>query len=119
MVDDKDARRRVRINEDKIKITSEAFNKDELTITEVAARAGLSARTVDRWLALGLIPSPIWSKPGRKKKGFKHRYPNHHRFPREYAEALRDCMVIKNSVYGHGKNSAIKKLCYSRLLQFI
>jgi hypothetical protein len=114
-----ESRKRVKNNEKKIKVTSEAFTRDELTIGDLANRSGLSSRTVDRWLAIGVIPSPIWSRPGRKKKGFRHRYPNRHRFSRDYAEALRDCVVIKNSSCGYGKNSALKKLCYSRLLKFI
>lgn len=119
MENKKEERKRVRKNEKKIKVTGDAFTRDDLTIGDLAKRSGLSSRTVDRWLSIGIIPSPIWSKRGKKKRGFKHRYPNRHRFSRDYAEALRDCVVIKNSSCGYGKNSALKKLCYSRLLNFI
>ena len=99
---------KIRRHEKFEKKTCLPFNHDHLTVKQIADRAGLSRVTVHIWLKEGLIPSPQKYRKLRKNL-----------FRREYAETLRDCVIIRNSTIGYRTRQEFKKLAWKRLIKVL
>jgi hypothetical protein len=110
-------KKKISRNAEKEITTAGPYDHDDLSIEEVAARVGVAAITMRMWLCKRLIPTP------KRKRGpkpmMKHCGPNRHHFKREYAEALRDCVIIRKSTTDYHSEEAFRDLCYSRLKKFI
>lgn len=110
------SRKKIYAKEKLEKKTVEPYDRDFLTVAEVAARAGTTKRSLQRWLDEGTVPSPKTSKRGPKVFRFT---PNkyHHCFSRQFAEALRDCVIIRNSSTSYRRKEVFGKLCRKMLIR--
>jgi hypothetical protein len=89
------------------------YDHDDLSCAEIAARAGVSHITVRVWLCKKIIPTPR-NKNGPKPMRMR-KWPNRHHFSRQYAEGLRDCVIMRKSSKNYSSMKAFRDLCFSML----
>lgn len=112
-----DLKKKIKTLESKEVVTVGPYDHDDLSCAQIAARAGVAHYTVRKWLCRKIIPTP----KDKIKSGLElmRRWPNRHHFKREYAEALRDCVIIRKSSKSYKTTKAFKGLCFSMLKKFL
>lgn len=75
-----------------------------LTVDEAAGRLGVSERTLYSWVQGGVIPKPRrWGKASTRP------------FRKEYVEALRDRLIVRNSSLGYWEREGLRRLGWRHL----
>lgn len=70
-----------------------------LSVEEAAGRLGVSPRTLYAWIQGGVIPKPRkWGKAST------------HPFRKEFVEALRDRLIVRNSSLGYWEREDLRRL---------
>ena len=85
------------------------WGHDWLTPSQVAARVGMKIRGFLQWVQFDVIPMP------RRCFIRKHTVQLPYRFTDEYCEALRGCVITRNSAIGFQTRKAFRKLCWKIL----
>jgi len=95
---------KIRRNGRVMKPPGEEVNRPFLSVDEAAGRLGVSGRTLYSWVQGGVIP-----KPRRWGKGLIRP------FRREYVEALRDRLIVRNSSLGYWAHEDLRRLGWRQL----
>lgn len=97
-------REKIRRNGQIAKPAAETVDRPFLSVGEASRKLGVSTRTLYTWIQEGVIPKPRrWGKASTRP------------FRKEYVQALRDQLIVRNSSLGYWEHEDLRRLGWRQL----